>query len=180
MLKRLLIPNSPSAGLGSQSCGRLLKIHSFRVFIAAKLTPRPKPRLARPGLLEIQKTHFLSTMKSKILYLSASSSCSSSPLFNFNWKKNAKNSLNISSGFLGNRPQRIRKKRKQSPNEKKRRAETVVRTECKIFNRCESDGREKEEERGQRLYRIQRSVAILPQVRHRLFYAVPFCSDGLY
>lgn len=39
---------------------------------------------------------------------------------------------------------------------------------------------EKEEERGGRLYRIQRSVAILPQVRHRLFYAVPFCSDGLY
>lgn len=40
--------------------------------------------------------------------------------------------------------------------------------------------KEEEEERVGRLYRIQRSVAILPQVRHRLFYAVPFCSDGLY
>lgn len=180
MLKRLLIPNSPSAGLGSQSCGRLLKIHSFRVFIAAKLTPKPKPRLARPGLLEIQKTHFLSTMKSKILYLSASSFCSSSPLFNFNWKKNAKNSLNISSGFLGNRPQRIRKKENRTQKKRNEELKQLFALSAKFSIDARVMEEEKEEERVGRLYRIQRSVAILPQVRHRLFYAVPFCSDGLY
>lgn len=104
------------------------------------------------------------------------------PLFNFNWKKNAKNSLNISSGFLGNRPQSIRKKENRTQKKRNEALKQLFALSAKfsIEARVMEEKKEEEEERVGRLYRIQRSVAILPQVRHRLFYAVPFCSDGLY